>query len=76
MITKIINGIIKLRKFMAIKKANRLAALTKKKHLVFKNGFRFKIFTKSEIRLLVRKKKFRKGLTAYDIEQKAIHIAI
>ncbi|MBN2664379.1 MAG: hypothetical protein JXR68_12080 [Bacteroidales bacterium] len=74
MINIIIKGILNRRKVKAIKTANKLARLTKKKHLVYKHNLNYVIYTKSQLKKAVLMRKFKKGLHVEDVERKAVYI--
>lgn len=59
----------------AVRKANRFADLFRMKFLVLVMDGRLKVVPKQTIRELVRRRRFRKGVSVADIESKALYIA-
>ena len=72
-IRKIIYGI---RYNYAVNKANRLAKRYGRKYLVINRRGRLLVIAKKRLTELVRQKYFRPGVTAGDIERKALHVAL
>lgn len=72
-IRKIIYGI---RYHYAVNKANRLAKRYGRKYVVINRQGKLVVIAKKRLTELVRQKYFRLGVTAGDIERKALHVAL
>lgn len=66
--------IFSLRYRRAVKKADRFHSLTHRKYMVLVINKKLEVLSKQEIKKFVSKGIFRKGITAADIENKAIYI--
>ncbi len=60
----------------AVKKANKLARLFGRKYLVINMRGKPVVIAKKRLTELVKKKRFRQGVNAGDIEQNALHVAL
>lgn len=60
----------------AVAKAKKLAALFSMKYYVISFGGSLKVIPKQTIRELVRRKRFRKGVTVDDIEKRALFVTL
>lgn len=58
----------------AAKKADRLAAATGLRYYVFRLGGRIRIVPKRAVKDLVKRRRFRRGVTVRDIERNCLHI--
>lgn len=58
----------------AVKKADKLSRLFGMKYLVVYMNGGLKVVPKQTIRELVRKRRFRKGVTVADIEKRALYV--
>lgn len=58
----------------AVRKAKELAALFGMKYYVISLGGSFKVVPKQTVKELVRRKRFRKGVTVEDIERRALFV--
>lgn len=58
----------------AVRKAKKLAALFGMKYYVISLGGSLKVVPKQTVKELVRRKRFRKGVTVEDIERRALFV--
>lgn len=58
----------------AVRKANNLAALFGMKYYVISFGGKLKVIPKQTLKELVKRKRFRKGVTVDDIEKLALYV--
>lgn len=58
----------------AVRRANKLAALFGMKYFVISFGGKLRVVPKQTIKELVRRKRFRKGVTVDDIEKHALYV--
>ena len=72
-IRKFIYGI---RYHYAVNKANRLAKRYGRKYVVINRRGKLVVIAKKRLTELVRQKYFRPGVTAGDLEQRALHVAL
>lgn len=60
----------------AVRKADYLRHITHRKHIVIVIKGRLEVLSKQDIKKFVAGGVFRKGMTAHDIEQKALYITL
>ena len=60
----------------AVRQANELAKLTKKKYFVLSVKGKFRVVSKQDITEMVRKHQFGNGQKVADIEKKALYITL
>ena len=68
--------LVKRRIKNAIKEANEMNKLTKRKYYVFQLNGKIQIMPKQDIKRLIAMRKFVKGTTIGDFEKKCIHITL
>lgn len=60
----------------AVKKANKLSRIFGMKYLVIMLDGKLKVVPKQTVKELVRKRRFRKGVTVADIEKRALFVTV
>jgi hypothetical protein len=60
----------------AVRKANELAQLTGTKYYVIYFNGRLKVCPKRNLKELIRRKKFKKGVRIQDIERRALYVTL
>ncbi|MBO7466597.1 MAG: hypothetical protein J6T94_02785 [Bacteroidaceae bacterium] len=65
-----------LRYKQAVRKADRFAHITHRKHMVIVINRKLHVVAKKDIKQLIAQHRFRKGTTIHDIEQHALYITL